>query len=106
MSHSWVADASETGGVVGLGAAVPLGALVADPVVDAELPVGAESVLVPHAVSAAAAKTPATRSVLREIQRGCGIGTSARVDIVRIESAIVCAVGPVRIEGTAAARRI
>ncbi|MEU4343221.1 hypothetical protein AB0H00_18415 [Nocardia sp. NPDC023852] len=53
-----------------------------------ELSVGAGLDSLPQAVSAAAAQTPAISSVLREIQRLCGIGTSARVGIVGIESAI------------------
>ncbi|WP_245672387.1 hypothetical protein [Nocardia anaemiae] len=95
MSHSWVADASEISRVV-VGALVVLPALVAvaDPVVELELPVGAGLESLPQAVSATAAKIPATTSVLREIQRGCGIGTSARVGIVGFESAIICRAWP------------
>jgi hypothetical protein len=94
MSHSWVAAASEICGLPGLAPEEPVGALVAeaDPVVEPELPVGFDPL--PQAVRAAAAKAPASSSVLRAIQRRCGIGTS-RVDIVGIESATVCAVRPV-----------
>jgi hypothetical protein len=94
MSHSWVAAASEICGLLGLALEEPVGALVADAeaVVEPELPVGFDPVA--QAVSAAAAEAPASNSVLRVIQRRCGIGTS-RVDIVGIESAIVCAVRPV-----------
>ncbi|MFG1792031.1 hypothetical protein [Nocardia sp. NPDC049149] len=67
MSHSCAAAASEISGVAGLGAL--LGLLVADAVVEPELPVGAGFDSLPHAVRAAAAQTPAKTRVLREIQR-------------------------------------
>ncbi|MEU7632736.1 hypothetical protein AB0C34_22535 [Nocardia sp. NPDC049220] len=94
MSHSCVADASLTSGLAGRAELVP-GIPVAEAVVELELPVGAGLESLPHAVSAAAANTPAISSVLREIQRLCGIGTSARVGLVRIESAIFSAPRPV-----------
>ncbi|BDU01556.1 hypothetical protein IFM12276_45840 [Nocardia sputorum] len=64
------------------------GVAVADAVVELELPVGAGPESLPQAVNAAAARAPATSRVLREIQRLYGMGTSGRVGIVGIESAI------------------
>ncbi|MGY1896329.1 hypothetical protein ACW9HG_12960 [Nocardia gipuzkoensis] len=89
MSHSWIAAASEISGLAGVTRpeVVP-GVAVADAVVELELPVGSGLVSLPQAVNAAAARAPATSRVLREIQRLYGIGTSGRVGIVGIESAI------------------
>ncbi|MET8878778.1 hypothetical protein [Nocardia sp. NPDC004604] len=90
MSHSWVAEASEISKVVGAAPVVLPGAALAvtDPVVELELPVGVGFEPLPQAVSAAAAKTPATTNVLREIQPGWAISTSARVDIVGFASSL------------------
>ncbi|WP_245547944.1 hypothetical protein [Nocardia pneumoniae] len=87
MSHSWFAAASEISGLAGVVRPVVVPG-VADAVVEDALPVGAGLGSLPHAVKAAAAKTPAISRELREIQRLYGIGTSGRVGIVGIESAI------------------